>query len=110
MMQTENNNGFAAFLGALVVAGGLLYVSGWYIAWDDFIATKKSLYIGHGIAVEFNNKYYGILFTSRFFDSPVVSWIIGLIAASTFSAGLNALLEESEEDDEEEALQKSEDK
>ena len=98
-METENNNGFAAFLGALVVGGGLLYVSGWYIAWDDFIATKKSLYIGHGIAVEFNNKYYGILFSSRFFDSPVVSWIIGLIAASTLSAGLNALLEESEEDE-----------
>ena len=105
-METENNDDFATFLGALAIAIGLLYVSGWYIAWDDFIATKKSLYIGHGIAVEFNNRYYGFLFTSRFFDSPAVSWIMGLIAASTFSAGLNALLEESEE---EESPKKSED-
>ncbi|WP_232461294.1 hypothetical protein [Cellvibrio sp. PSBB006] len=46
MVQTENNNGLAAFLGALVVAGGLLYVSGWYIAWDDFIATKNLFILG----------------------------------------------------------------
>ena len=45
-METENNNGFAASLGALVVAGGLLYVSGWYIAWDDFIATKNLFILG----------------------------------------------------------------
>ena len=98
-MASENNSGFATFIGAIVIGVALLYAGGWSIAWNDFIATKKSLYIGHGLAVEFNNRYYGFLFTSRFFDSPVVSWIMGLIAISTLSAGLNALLAEDEEDE-----------
>lgn len=98
-MAAENNNGFIAFISGLVIGIGLLYVGGWAIAWNDFVATKKALYVGHGLAIEFNNRYYGFLFKSRFFDSPVVSWILGFIALSSLSAGLKALLTENEENE-----------
>lgn len=99
-MAPEKNNGFFTFIGALAVGIGLLYLSGWFIAWNEFIATKKSFYISHGLAIEFNNRYYGFLFKPRFFDSPFISWCIGLISISVLSTGLNALLAESEGDEE----------
>lgn len=101
-MESENSNGFIVFIGAVVISVGLFYLGGWSIAWNDFIATKKSLYIGHGLAIEFNNRYYGLLFKHRFFDSPVISWIMGLIAFSTLSAGIKSLVDEDEDEDEDE--------
>lgn len=98
-MTSEKNNSLFAFIGGLAIGILLLYVGGWSIAWNDFIATKKSLYIGHGIAIEFNHRYYGFIFKSRFFDSAVISWIMGLISISTLYAGFKALFAEHEDDE-----------
>lgn len=101
MESEQTMNGFITFIGALVFGLGLLYAGGWSVAWADFIATKKSFYLGHGLAIEFNNRYYGVVFNPRFFDSPVISWVIGIIAFSTVSAGMSALVADEDDDDEE---------
>jgi hypothetical protein len=101
-MANENNKAFHTFLGGLVIGAVLFYFGGWYIGWDEFISTKKSLYLGHGLAVEFNNRYYGLLFKPRFFDSAVISWVMGLISLSAISAGVKALNADPDDEDEDE--------
>lgn len=100
-MKYESHSGTAAFIGAFLIGVILLYIGGWHVLWAKHIATHKSLYIAHGFAIEFNHRYYGFLFNSRFFNSPVVSWIMGAIAFSVFSAGLKQLFADNDEDEDE---------
>jgi hypothetical protein len=43
--------------------------------------TAKAFVVdSHGFAVRFNELYYSTSFTSRFFDSPVISWLCFMLA------------------------------
>ncbi|MCD9005420.1 hypothetical protein LDO31_04050 [Luteimonas sp. XNQY3] len=58
------------------IAVVLLYVCGWSVAWAETLRTSKALLIGkQGLMVRFNDAYYGLELTQRFFDSPALSWL-----------------------------------
>lgn len=62
------------------VSIGLLHLGGWYIAWGKYIyGVKTSIYLKNGLAIKFNNGYYGMLFDSRYFDSPAISYVLGFL-------------------------------
>lgn len=74
-------SGFTKFLLQVVLCLGLLYAGGWEPIWEEDIFSHKDFLVeDHGFAVRVNDKYYGLRFHARFFDSPVVSW--GLLMAT----------------------------
>ncbi len=77
---------------ALVISGlALAYVGGWsivkgtpYFPPDPFIFSEQA------VLVRFNDLYYGVEITRRFFDSPVVSWACGVLAVMCITAHFSA--------------------
>jgi len=79
-----SNSGMNALLGGLMFAAVILYVGGWSIVWNQHLNTARAfIFHDHGFAVRFNELYYGAKFTSRFFDSPAVSWLCMIIATGS---------------------------
>ena len=72
---------FFSKIGLISGAFLCIYYSGWKLVWgiviwgglvsDDFIFNTSS------ILLRFNDAYYGLLLTNRFFDSPTISWFLG---------------------------------
>ncbi|KRV02466.1 Uncharacterised protein [Pseudomonas aeruginosa] len=85
-----------ATIATILIGLFLFWLGGWDIAWKEFIYTKKSLYIDNGIALRFNDRFYGALFSARLFDSPVISWGLGILGALTIIGGVFNNIEDEE--------------
>ena len=70
---------------------GSLYIGGWYVTWGADLSELSSIYLDHGVAIRFNGSFYGLLFRDRFFDSPAMSWILGVLGVLIVLAGLGLL-------------------
>ena len=58
------------------VAIGILFVTGWSILWKGYIyaSSHSSVVFKYPyFAIRFNDYYYGLQLTTRFFDSPMIS-------------------------------------
>lgn len=65
-------------IACLITAVALFYIGGWYVAFGSPLYWNQSdiiLSYKEGIAFRFNGTFYGVLVTTRFFNSPVVAWI-----------------------------------
>lgn len=87
-----------------IAALAILYVSGWSIMWNGyaidsdyaaymllsgqsfFAKTSAVLLEDHVFAIRINGGYYGVQIVSRFFDSPILSWLA--LGGATEVAGL----------------------
>ena len=62
-------------------------------SWNSMVALlsrQSVIYSRRGIAILFDGDYYGVEFTPRFFDSPVVSLVLLVLALVFIAAGLSA--------------------
>lgn len=58
------------------IAFALLYIGGWKLAWGTYLPSSDALYMSdNGLCVRFNGQFYGIIIVTRFFASPVISWL-----------------------------------
>lgn len=92
-MSERSENPYVVIVAALVIGFLLLWIGGWSVAWSEYIATTKSFYLKYGVAVEFNNRYYGFVFGDRWFDSPVISWIMGLAGVGSLAGAASEVVE-----------------
>ena len=89
----DSSGGLGAFVVGIAMAVGILYVSGWSLIWQQQIYSVEAFVLKeNGFAVRFNDLYYGASFTTRLFDSPVISWLclmvaLGLTPVGFFFAG-----------------------
>jgi hypothetical protein len=82
----DNVNLVVFYLFLIVVGMALLYVGGWSLVWGEYLRGEDLVIESRGLAVRFNGLFYGARITSRFFDSPVVSWLLLIGAFSVFGA------------------------
>ncbi|MDP2780910.1 heavy metal-binding domain-containing protein [Devosia sp.] len=91
-MPNENAKKIQVAIILLAVSVLSFWFGGWHIAWSENLPTRDDvLYIGRGIAIKFNYRFYGVVFESRFFDSPIISWLLGGIAVSAFGKALASI-------------------
>ena len=91
-------NELVTFIVGLGLALALLYVGGWSTVWGKVMLSTKSFILNdHGFAIRFNSLYYGASFSSRFFDSPAISWICLMIATGS-TGGVFFISSSSEEE------------
>lgn len=69
----------------------VLWLGGWRIAWAEYLSTSHALYLGDGVAVKFNGLFYGVTFKPKFFDSPMVSWMLGGMGATAIAGVIEAI-------------------
>lgn len=88
--------GFAIVM--LVIGLAAFYIGGWHVIWGKSLITIHSLSMdalymnfNRGIAFRVNTGYYGLLFDSRFFSSPVLSWLCCAIGVSCLSSSVRSL-------------------
>lgn len=77
-LPTKNKHATSRIVIILIAAIAIFYIGGWYIVWGTNIwAEAGSIYINleKGIAIRFNNLYYGMFFKARLFDAPFISVI-----------------------------------
>ena len=83
------------------------YYGGWYIAFGlslpwvswEWLSKGYILY-GDGFLFQVNDGWYGIYKADRFFDSPVLQWIMFGLGCSLLWAAINILRNNEEEDEE----------
>lgn len=73
----------------------LLWLGGWSIAWKEHLYTTEPLYLKDGIALKFNHYFYGIRFSPRLFDSPVISWFLGTLGVMFITSSIASPLNET---------------
>ena len=84
----------------LLIASGLFYGGGWGIyEVQTFFENSSWIMIENGIAIRINNDYFGVGFSDRFFDSPVLSLLCGAAGLFMTFIGLVAALPEPEKKD-----------
>lgn len=72
---------------ALAFGGALVYFGGWSVAWGVLhYPFKPIVFSEEGVLIRFNELYYGVVIVDRFFDSPIISWVCGLLAAGCVCA------------------------
>ena len=89
-IEKKRPDGCAKFI-ATIFAIGLLYVGGWFLVWDvPYFGKEKILVFDFNcVAILFNNKLYGLMFSDRFFYSPFISWILFGVAVGCFYVGFS---------------------
>jgi hypothetical protein len=61
----------------LVITAIIFYFAGWDIVYGGFWYSLDPCVINkNGIFIEINDKIFGIVRTERFFDSPVIQWLL----------------------------------
>ncbi len=79
----------AQFLVGVILAIGLLFAGGWSPLWGmRMIPRDAFLLMDDGFALRINELYYGATFTSRFFDSPAISWVCLMLACGLTPGGV----------------------
>lgn len=87
-----------------VLAFVLLYVGGWTPVWRDRVWAVASnmqdckrierrgyAILSNGFVVRINEHCYGLAFKDRFFDAPVVSWVLFFLTAGGISCAIKEL-------------------
>ena len=72
--------GCTAFIVMLGIAVGAFYGGGWEIAWGNAPGSGALVVDASNLLIRVNKGYYGIIQTDRFFDSPVLSWGLLVVA------------------------------
>lgn len=84
----------------ILLALVLLYVGGWGIVWKvpaqttivvengrQHITWKEDGFVRNGFVIRINRNCYGLCFANRFFDAPMISWILCWIAIMVAGEG-----------------------
>ena len=85
--------GCAAFIFMTVIGVGAFYGGGWEVAWGATRASGEALVVDASrLLIRVNSGYYGIVQTDRFFDSPVLSWILLVVAVLSMLSAPGSLV------------------
>jgi hypothetical protein len=98
-----NMSGFGRVITALILGGVgwlLFHFGSWHIFFNKDISAAiyllskgRDLIIEtEGIVIRIGSGYYGFAQDGRFFDSPVIQWIMLFVALSAFVYGLKVLI------------------
>jgi hypothetical protein len=102
--EDENaSNIISRIVTTLILAGVgwlLFHFGSWHIFMNKeasaviyWLGNQKSLILeSEGVLIRINDKYYGFFQDGRFFDSPVIQWIMLFVALSAFAYGLKVLI------------------
>lgn len=85
-----------------VVGIACFYFGGWSLIWNKGIFALGLdsnfegglLYGARGLAIQFNDGFYGIFQSNRFFYSPLVSWVLFGASLGLFWYGLTGSSDE----------------
>lgn len=92
----EDNGGCGAFAIGLI----MIYLGGWGLVWGQEIekipwigeilvkfGTYDFIFASRAVLISFNNVFYGIVLSPRFFESAVVSWVLLILGLNMFLYG-----------------------
>ena len=91
------------WVGACVAVGlALIYFGGWHVHLGGFVPISffrlevfdgDSFALGSGgLLVRFNTDWYGIYMDTRFFDSPIIQWVMLWMGFSALGYALKEFL------------------
>ena len=84
-----------------VVAIAMLYVTGWSVLWKGFVypySHSSVVFKCPYYAIRFNNDYYGLELTKRFFDSPIISGVCFCVSLGLIVLAIRHFLHDVYED------------
>ena len=89
----------------------LLYIGGWVLVIDSVIVLEPEMLFYfktegsfafsdlagnfRGLLIRFNDGYFGIWQTSRFFNSPIVSFVILGVGWAVISSGISSIFSDN---------------